>query len=277
MGWNGSSPSSVAQKASKEKKSASLFYIAVPSLIVAALIGLVVYFMTNEEEEVESASLSHSRAISEATSRLKQRKPSTDEEPAETDKAKTSERKPLYTGLLSWRKKRHAVITNHHEEVEGPKPIYQNVTEKIMLGMFGKELGDMPLPLPNIPDSERENLVGILISKNPITDSDLETTALAKDVLQQAKDAMIKYIRDEGGDPDDFFRYYHGQLVDAFYKRQEAIGAIEKMIEDKEDISLIRKFRDRVNALLGEQGIKPVQIMEDDEEETQNDGEVAND
>ena len=132
---------------------------------------------------------------------------------------------------------------------------FKTGTEQLMSWVFSTEPGDMPMPIPRISEEDRKNIVGILISKNEIKDSDSERTIECKEAVAAAKKEMMHYLR-EGGDPDDFLQYYSQELKRAFEVRSEAISQIQEVWD--EDPELGKEFLDKINERLKEEGIKEI-------------------
>ena len=152
------------------------------------------------------------------------------------------------------RKKIHNVITNT-SNADAAVP-YNNGPEQIMYSIFSRQLGDMPLPLPTMSPKDRAHLTEILLDKVPYAPDDTEDIKLGKDIIQQAKDELKKYIR-EGGDPDTFFEYYHNELSRSFEERKLAMKMVFDSARD-EDPEISAEFCKKVNERLAEKGIKPI-------------------
>ena len=156
------------------------------------------------------------------------------------------------------RRKVHAVHTNGANRVRQPLP-YNNATEQLLLQTFGREVGLSPFPLLKLPKKDMDNLVGILMSDNPISDKDSELIAISKEIITEAKAEMRKYIKD-GGNPTEFFEYYHGLLRRAYDKRQIAKKEILRIAREEKDLELARLLQKEVNDKLIEEGIKPLKL-----------------
>lgn len=132
---------------------------------------------------------------------------------------------------------------------------FKTGTEQLMSWVFSTEPGDMPMPIPRISEEDRKNIVGILISKNEVKDSDSERTIECKEAVAAAKKEMMHYLK-EGGDPDDFLQYYSQELKRAFEVRSEAINQIQEVWD--EDPELGKEFMDKINEKFKEEGIKEI-------------------
>ena len=135
---------------------------------------------------------------------------------------------------------------------------FRTGTEQVMSWIFNCELGRLPPPLPPIPLHDRAHLAEILIADNPVFETDSENARQAKEAVKIAKEELIKYIK-EGGEPDDFLDYYHGQLKLAHEEWMSSKRAIIESIKN-DDPLIAKEFVEQVNKGLIEKGIKPVTV-----------------
>ena len=160
----------------------------------------------------------------------------------------------------SW-KKVHGVVTN--DVGRNRQTAASNSIEQVMLQIFSRSLGDMPLPFPSyLPQQDMDRLVEILIDKNPIDENDSEQIKCEKEILQFAKSEMMKYIK-EGGDPQDFLKDYHDQLYSAYFKRFDAQNFLMEAIRKNESPEIIDGILRKYNKRLEAEGIKPISIPEE--------------
>lgn len=131
--------------------------------------------------------------------------------------------------------------------------VFRTGVEQLMSWVFTTEPGEMPIPLPNIEERERDNLIGILISPNPVKEGDNEVTAAVKGIVENAKKEMMRYLK-QGGDPDDFMQYYNKELFRMFNYRNDATTEYQRLIREDPDIA--EDFRKAVNAKFAADGIK---------------------
>ena len=176
----------------------------------------------------------------------------------EAKRAAAFERQRAAMAKKLGRKKVHNVVTNTMNVAE--KPVYKNATEQIMLMVFGTEVGDMPLPLPEIPERDLNRLTEILISKDEISDDDSEDDQLDKEIIAEAKAEMAEFIK-SGGDPKEFFRYYHDKLELAYRERTDSKKLVLETARGG-DVELARQMLDEFNSRLEQKGIKPISISE---------------
>lgn len=135
--------------------------------------------------------------------------------------------------------------------------VFKTGSEQLMSWVFTCELGMMPPPLPKLTKEERDTLPAVLISKNQINSEDNERVAAAKAIVDVAKREMMKFIK-QGGDPDDFLRYYHEELNRAFEYRNLAIDQIAEVAETDGDLA--RELGQKINEKLASEGIKTINI-----------------
>lgn len=139
-----------------------------------------------------------------------------------------------------------------------PKPTFKTGMEQVMSWIFTTELGSAPPPLPSLSKKEMQNIVAILLSKNEVTEEDSERTAMAKNVVEQAKKELKQYLKD-GGDPQSFLTFYHNELKKASDEWKDAQKLVlQSLKEDGAEAGLA--FAEEVNKKLAEKGIKRVKI-----------------
>ncbi len=135
--------------------------------------------------------------------------------------------------------------------------IFRTGLEQVMDWVFSCEVGAPPPILPKMSMFDKAHLVEILFLDNPIKETDSERAKDAKETVQLAKKEFLDFIK-QGGDPDDFLPYYHGQLVAA---HQEWSMARKSVLETlKTDPEITQEYLKKINARLSEKGIRAVQI-----------------
>lgn len=137
--------------------------------------------------------------------------------------------------------------------------VFRTGVEEMMDWVFSVEVGEMPLPLPRIPDVDYVKLKEILESKNTILDTDSDKVAQSKETVDYAKKIFKEFI-DKGGEPDDFLPYYHDELKAAWQTRQVAQNEVMKILQTEPELA--QEYLDKVNASLAEKGIKRVIVPE---------------
>ena len=154
-------------------------------------------------------------------------------------------------------KKTHLVHTNKAFRARKEVP-YKNATEQLLFQTFTCKPGMRPMPLLKLPKKEMDNLIGILASPTPISDTDSPELVRSKNILNKAKKEFMKYIKD-GGKPDDFFRHYHDQLERSFEMRMEAQRMAHNMAAEGDD-ELTTAFQEKVNEKFRKEGITTIPV-----------------
>ena len=135
--------------------------------------------------------------------------------------------------------------------------LYATSLEQVMDWIFTCEVGNPPPLLPPMSLFDQMHLAEILIRDNPILDSDSEKAVASKEMMKIAKKEFMDFIK-EGGNPDDFLPYYHGQLVAAHEEYKMARQSIVEIIRNDPGIAV--DYIKKVNERLSEKGIKNVKI-----------------
>ena len=166
------------------------------------------------------------------------------------------------------RTKIHGVI---RQSVNANETVYHNATERMLVEVFTTEVGDPPVPIAQIPDEDRRRMLNILLDKNPPKEGDAEHVQMQKEVLAQAKKELQKFIR-SGGDPDEFFKHYHDELVRAWQRRENTVEEVRRLAREEKDADTMKALCRRINEGLESDGIKPIhmtreELSGEDEEE----------
>ena len=130
-------------------------------------------------------------------------------------------------------------------------------TEQIMAWIFTTEVGELPPPLPKIPDTEMVHLEKILMSDNAVLEGDSDRVAETKEMLKVVKKEMSEFIK-KGGDPKEFLEYYRGELVQAHETRKTVRQSVMKVLKEEPAIAL--EYLDEVNKELAAKGIKKITL-----------------
>lgn len=135
--------------------------------------------------------------------------------------------------------------------------VFRTSLEQVMGWIFTCELGAKPPILPQMSIKDEAHLAEILISDNPISDSDSENVRKNKEMVQLAKKEFMKFIKD-GGDPYDFLPYYHDQLRQAHEEWSMARKSALEIIRTDPDIAA--DYIKTLEAKLTSKGIRKLQI-----------------
>lgn len=130
-----------------------------------------------------------------------------------------------------------------------------------MARIFMTRLGDPPPPMftTMVPLRDEAHLAEILIAANPVLDTDTEAQRASKEMVVLAKKEMIDYIK-KGGQPEDFLKYYHGKLQEAFDIRRESAKSLMSVARD--DPSIAGEYLERINKELADKGIRQIELNE---------------
>lgn len=133
--------------------------------------------------------------------------------------------------------------------------------EQTLCNIFAIDVGDMPPPLPRIPDIELDSVPEILTRLCQIDESDSDIIKDRKESVNIAKAEMLRYL-EEGGDFDDFLEHYHDVLKKAFFRQKECQRQVYTVCSEEEpEVAL--KFFKTINEELLQDGIKPVELPDD--------------
>ena len=136
--------------------------------------------------------------------------------------------------------------------------VHRNSTEQLLMWVFMTPLGNMPPPLPKLPKCDEKRMWEILTSPIPMKEGDTARQQDAKQTIELAKKELKDYLK-KGGDINEFFNYYHGQLKLAHMQYQESQRSVLKVCRE-EDPEVAREYIEKVNSDLDAKGIKHVVI-----------------
>lgn len=145
----------------------------------------------------------------------------------------------------------------HAAETPSQKRAFRTGTEQLMSWIFTTELGAMPPPLPKIPIHDEARMAEILTSPNPVLESDDDLARNAKESVQLVKKELVRFV-EEGGAVNEFFEYYHGELVKAHNEWIDCQKSVIKVIREEPEIA--HEYIDAVNKRLNDKGIRSVKI-----------------
>lgn len=229
---------------------------------VVASVASVFICLTRQPEDTEPVvKPKHSGVITEVTPTLPvpRQEPKSVEPPAPPKPDFTAKYKEMKA--LSPKEREDVRIAALQERPLNLTPatnrIVNTATEQLMGWIFMTEVGELPPPLPKIPDHEMLHFAEILMADNPVYEDDSERTAEAKEAIRLAKKELAEYIK-KGGEPGEFFRYYRGELEQAYKSRQIAKQSVQEILRQEPEIAL--EYLDKVNERLESQGIKKITL-----------------
>lgn len=272
MAWNRPSAESAAQRQVKKSKVGAWYAVLGASCLV--LVAGLVWFMMSSDDGAAKQSREKGGKIIKAAKAAKAAKSSPPTSDAEGQAKKNAEQKmDVFAGPKPTPIKKAEKPLNLPPV---PKRTFSTGVEQVMSWIFNAKPGGMPPILPPMSDEELKELPSILVSKCEIGKDDSEALANCKETVNFAKKEMMKYIR-EGGDPQEFLRYYHNELRRCFEWREEAIRQAEEVWN--EDHSLGKDFIKRINEKFSSEGIMEIEpdiFGDDDEPEQQPEQGTAN-
>ena len=147
----------------------------------------------------------------------------------------------------------HPVVTNAMR-----RSVAHGAVDQVLLGIFSRSLGDMPMPLPErLPKREVDRMAEILLDRHPDRADDSETDKFNKETLRQAKQAAREFIKN-GGTIEDFIRSYHKELSRCYTVRTESQRFVSRALRDGEDPAVVSEMVKSINAKLKAQGIRQI-------------------
>lgn len=249
MGWNGSDGiARTSQKVTaKNHKAVVSKMLVLVSTIVVFIIAITVTLLrepkvSNASNDLRSVSLPQTHAETKEPTCKETKRPRKKATSIEEITSTAVDKPEMIKRELTDRE--WNILTNR---------TFDSGVEQMMGWVFSTVPGQPPMPIPRISDEDRKNLVGILLSPNNVKDGDSENVAFRKQSVALAKKEMMKYIRD-GGDPDEFLKYYHNELKLAYEFRFEAERMARKEFEES-GAEAGRALCEKINEKLSSEGI----------------------
>lgn len=248
MAWNRSSVESAPVKKVERRKTRLCPVLGVLCLVL----GVGAYFIFSSGDKPVRV------AGHRAPGAIKEVKPAAAPKarPVETNAESKAEepRRPLTEKEKQLAEIKEKIKHLNPRRIPPPNP-YKTATDQVLAMLFSIEPGMRPMPFPPLSKKERENIVGILVSKIPINEEDSERLRFQKETVNEVKKEMLKYIK-EGGDPDKFIDYYQTELNRLADKRELAVS--ESMKIRKSDPELYHDYVTKINEKLKAEGIREI-------------------
>ena len=261
---------SITEGAVKAKRSATSggmskgVWGVVAALVVVALAGVVWMVMPDEETKVvvKENVVKQPDPLVVTAPKPKKEAPVIKDEPQQKSKERVitpEEQKKLRPGDPGFDPAAHPTILIPKKKKEKVNAPFRNSTEQALIWLASCEPGDPPLPLILIPPGDMKNLATILLTPNQAQEGDTELTKEQREIIDLAKDELRKYVKN-GGDPQEFLRYFHDLRESQHMRHSEARNAIMNLLRDGTNDDIAAEFIAKVNADLEAQGIKPVRL-----------------
>ncbi len=269
MGWNGSSGKSSGYMRHKGERSDTasssnnkIVWFLIFVLLIGVLLCLCLFGLNATKSESEVVAVHESRAqlpSSPKTVKIQSSIPEVSSRRAENDERER--RLQMFNQMTPEEKIDYLDnrLANQPLPDATSNRVYSTSLEQTIDWIFSCELGSPPPILPQISLYDQIHLAEILIRDNPILETDSDKVKESKEQMKLAKQEFIKFIK-QGGNPDDFLPYYHGQLVAAHDEWKSARESIFEIVKTEPEIAL--EYAEQVNKKLSEKGIKTVVIPE---------------
>jgi len=257
MSWNKTDGTKAEKPTNKVKLGR---WLATTGLTIAVLAGGAIYFLQKPEVKAKIKGEKGPAKIVEVEADLQTEQAEVPTSMPTKRIITKEEQKKLRPGDEGFDPAAHPTILIIPPK-EGPevKQPYRNTTEQTLLWIMNCEPGDAPLPLLDLPNSDMDRMAEILIDKVEDEEDDDEWTKEQRENLRFAKEEMRKYIK-EGGEPEDFLKYYHDQLEAMHLERSMALDSVMSMLRDGVDDDIAEDYIKEVNKKLMGKGIKPIQL-----------------
>lgn len=263
VGWNGSGQrggSTPTQPKAKAKKPSPVRGLVAGFVVVAlAFVAYFAFFSGSEKPQTEKPSRD--------SGRIKEVKSVKVKSAGLTDREGLAEKRPRFTY------KGVEIPTEGKDDNKDAKPpievveigssnrTFKSGLEQVLCNLFSIEVGDMPPPLPMIPDSELDEVPVILATICQESETDDELKKYRKQVVNLAKKELRNYLK-EGGDFDEFLQHYHNEMNKAFFEQKKCQRQVEDVCAN-EDPEVAVAYYKKVNEDLLAKGIKPVELPDD--------------
>lgn len=150
--------------------------------------------------------------------------------------------------------KMHDEVTNRIHRTGAVK----SGTDQILLSVFSRAPGDMPMPLPaTLPKKDLDRMAEILLDKHEEKEGDSDLAKFNKETLRLAKAELRTYLKN-GGTIEDFIKHYHDELVRSYHARTDAQRYVAKAYRDGEDPHVVSEMVKTINGKLKAQGVKKI-------------------
>lgn len=281
MGWNGSdrrgSMTPQKPKATAKKPSPVRGLIAGLVVVLAAAACYFAFF-SKPEKPAETEPDKKTEPISEVTPA-----PAPKPQPKEDPKAKPA--KPaepekfvppvippgtdpqsreaiIKSAKWKWKLLHDQRLRNFLEKHKPEPAMFKSGEEQVIDWIFSCKVGDqVPPPLPQMQEFEKNHLLEILETACEVKEDDDAQTVERKKVVDDVKKELAEYVK-QGGKVQDFLEYYRNELVKARETKALVASEVRKAI-DSGDPDVGVQTLDKGNKILRDKGISEVELDED--------------
>ena len=244
-----------------DKRNNRLSYWVV--LAILLIVGLALWFIypapPEESVEVEKKHRTLVRVAKPATNKnsVAQHPVIAADTPQSEEQFIKEEPAPLTPEEIEAEERRKDPLYDRHHIV-AKMPLVKEPIEQLMLTVFTTELGDMPPMLPAIPAFDEERFEKLVNLKTLPDEGDSKEALLSKDLVNEVKAELAKYIR-EGGTTSGFLSYYVNELDLAFHERETCKELVMKAMKT-DDPETAREIFKTFNERLKSKGIKQLTL-----------------
>lgn len=263
-GWN--RPSATPKAA--QKKSPALKHGILAVALVVALGGLCLWMFSGGDADGELAAKRRGR-IKEVAPAKAPKAPAPASirraKPAPTSLAKPSAPpKPKEPVVISCTTNGTIVRTlirkpdgkTHLKRRDLREPTFNNGSDQLLAMAAAVVPGEDAPPMPITPSVDKEFMES-LKQDIVIKDDDPESVKQMKENVIDFRNQMIELVKD-GGSVEDVLRKHQQMLQDSAEFRNSANLALRQLMEEDSDIEVAKEYVRKVNELLAEKGIKPL-------------------
>lgn len=248
-----------AAKRATHSSSTGLVHGIIAGIFVVIIAVVVLCVIHSEPSVNEEKNDRKSKVVKDVAPKMIPKPQAVEEKVVVKRKPTPEEQKKLRPGDEGFDPAAHPfvlVYTNKPSEEVG-SPIARNGVEQVLYWIFSTPIGDAPLMCPDIPVSELADIEKILDKGSDFHYEDDEAAREGKQIIDLAK-KELKHFIENGGEPQEFFKYYHHQLIAYHEQFMDAQSAVLKLA--KEDPLLAADYYRKVNEKLAKQGIKQIKL-----------------
>ena len=136
------------------------------------------------------------------------------------------------------------------------EPTFNNGSDQLLAMAAAVVPGEDAPPMPITPSVDKEFMESLKYNI-VIKDDDPESVKQMKENVIDFRNQMIELVKD-GGSVEDVLRKHQQMLQDSAEFRNSANLALRQLMEEDGDIEVAKEYVRKVNALLAEKGIKPL-------------------
>lgn len=255
-------------------------------VVVAAAMACIILLMSNDEKSVEK--VEKERGLIKEVPPAPAPKPKAEEPKAEKPAPKPAAPEKfvpptfpadmdpeerdvkLRRAKWEWKLTHDMRLRNFLEKHKPPEATFKTGEEQVIDWIFTCKVGDdVPPPLPQMQEFEKNHLLEILETACEVKEDDDAKTVERKKIVDDVKKELAEYVK-QGGKVQDFLEYYRNELVKARETKALVASEVRKAI-DSGDPDVGVQTLDKGNKILRDKGISEVEL-DDGQIQTLQDG-----